>query len=359
MTFVNRRKFLKTAAAAASALPLFGRSAFADEPLKAGFIFLGPVGDYGWTWAHNKGRKAMVDHFGGKVVADYVENVNEDASATPVIKDLAAQGHKLIFTTSFGYMDQTLEVAKDFPTANFEHCTGYKKAKNVGVYNNRFHEGRAVLGTIAGMMTKTNTIGYLGSFKVPEVVLGVNAFTLAAQAVNPNVKVKLLMIDSWFDPAKESAAADTLANLGCDVITTHTDSPAALQVCEKKKLFGFGQGADMSKFAPHAHLTAIEDIWGPYYITRAQAMLDGKWESDDAWWGMKEGAVKMSPYNKVLPENVRQAADKIVAGYMDGSYDVFTGPISDQSGKQMVEKGQPMPLDKLATIDWYVKGVQS
>ena len=206
MQILNRRNFIKTAAAA-SALPLVGRAAFADEPLKVGYIYLGPVGDFGWTWAHEKGRKAMVDHFKGKVVADYVENVNEDASATPVIKDLAAQGHKLIFTTSFGYMDQTLEVAKAYPDAKFEHCTGYKHADNVATYNNRFHEGRAVLGTIAGMMSKSGTIGYLGSFKVPEVVMGVNSFALAAQAVNPNIKVKLVMIDSWFDPAKEARFA--------------------------------------------------------------------------------------------------------------------------------------------------------
>jgi len=358
MAILTRRNFVKSAAAA-SALPLLGRAAFADEPLKVGYIYLGPVGDFGWTWAHEKGRKAMVEHFKGKVVADYVENVNEDASATPVIKDLAAQGHKLIFTTSFGYMDQTLEVAKDFPDAKFEHCTGYKHGANVGTYNNRFHEGRAALGTIAGMMSKTGVIGYLGSFKVPEVVLGVNSFTLAAQAINPKIVVKLVMIDSWFDPAKESAAAETLANLGCDVITTHTDSPAALQVCEKKKIYGFGQGADMSKFAPHAHLTAIEDIWGPYYISRAQAMLDGKWESDDAWWGIKEGAVTLSPYNKALPANVAAASDKIVSGYKDGSYDVFTGPIADQSGAEKVKKGDRMSLKDLATIDWYVKGVQS
>jgi len=358
MTILTRRNFIKTAAAA-STLPLMGRAAFADEPLKVGYIYLGPVGDFGWTWAHEKGRKAMVDHFGGKVVADYVENVAEDQSATPVIKDLAAQGHKLIFTTSFGYMDQTLEVAKAYPDAKFEHCTGYKKADNVGVYNNRFHEGRAVQGTIAGHMSKTGVIGYLGSFKVPEVVMGVNSFALSAQAVNPKIKVKLVMIDSWFDPAKEAAAAETLANLGCDVIATHTDSPAALQVCEKKKIYGFGQGADMSRFAPHAHLTAIEDIWGPYYISRAQAMLDGKWASDDAWWGMKEGAVVMAPYNKSLPAPVVAAAKKIVDGYMTGTYDVFTGPIADQAGADKVAKGEKMPLDKLAGIDWYVKGVES
>jgi basic membrane protein A len=358
MTILTRRHFVKTAAVA-SAATMLGRSAFADEPLKVGYIYLGPVGDFGWTWAHEKARKAMVAAMGGKVTADYVENVAEDASATPVIKDLAAQGHKLIFTTSFGYMDQTLEVAKAYPDIKFEHCTGYKSAPNVATYNNRFHEGRAVLGTIAGMVSKTGTIGYIGSFKVPEVVMGVNSFTLAAQAVNPNIKVKLLMSDSWFDPAKEAAAAETLANLGCDVITAHTDSAAPLQVCEKKKIFGFGQGADMSRFAPHAHLTAIEDIWAPYYITRAKAMLDGTWKTGDSWWGMKEGAVVMSPYNKSLPANVVAAAEKIVAGYKDGTYDVFTGPIADQSGAEKVKKGDKIPLATLAGLDWYVKGVQS
>jgi simple sugar transport system substrate-binding protein len=358
MYVLTRRNFVKSASAA-SAASLLGSGAFADEPLKVGFVYLGPIGDFGWTWAHEKGRKAMLAALGGKVTADYVENVPEDASATPVIKDLAAQGHKLIFTTTFGYMDQTMTVAADYPNTMFEHCTGYKHAKNVGTYNSRFHEGRAVEGTIAGMMSKTGTIGYLGSFKVPEVVLGVNAFALAAQAVNPNIKVKLVLIDSWFDPSKEAAATETLTNLGCDVVAPHTDSPAVLQVLEKKKLYGFGNAADMSRFAPHAQLTAIENIWGPYYISRAKAMLDGKWEADDAWWGIKEGAVVISPYNKAMPENVRAAADKIIAGYKDGSYDVFTGPISDQTGKERVAKGEKLTLKDLATIDWFVKGVQS
>ena len=358
MYVLTRRNFVKSAAAT-SAASLLGSRAFAEEPLKVGFVYLGPIGDFGWTWAHEKGRKAMLAALGGKVTADYVENVPEDASATPVIKDLAAQGHKLIFTTTFGYMDQTMTVAADYPNTMFEHCTGYKHAKNVGTYNSRFHEGRAVEGTIAGMMSKTGTIGYLGSFKVPEVVLGVNAFALAAQAVNPNIKVKLVLIDSWFDPSKEAAATETLTNLGCDVVAPHTDSPAVLQVLEKKKLYGFGNAADMSRFAPHAQLTAIENIWGPYYISRAQAILDGKWEADDAWWGIKEGAVVMAPYNKALPANVVAASDKVINGYKDGSHDVFTGPISDQTGKERVAKGEKLTLKDLATIDWFVKGVQS
>jgi simple sugar transport system substrate-binding protein len=358
MKVLTRRNFVKSASAV-SAASLLRRRAFADEPLKIGFVYLGPIGDFGWTWAHEKGRKAMLAALGDKATADYVENVPEDSSATPVIKDLAAQGHKLIFTTTFGYMDQTMAVAADYPGIMFEHCTGYKHAKNVGTYNSRFHEGRAVEGTMAGMLSKTGTIGYLGSFKVPEVVMGVNAFALAAQAVNPDIKVKLVLIDSWFDPAKEAAATETLTNIGCDIVTAHTDSPAVLQVLERKKLYGFGNAADMSRFGPHAQLTAIEDIWGPYYISRAKAMLDGKWEPDDAWWGIKEGAVVMSPYNKAVPANVRAAADKIIAGYKDGSYDVFTGPISDQSGAEKVKKGERMALKDLAVIDWYVKGVQS
>jgi len=358
MTIINRRNLIKSAGAAALSAPFINRVALGDEPLKVGFIYLGPVGDYGWTWAHEKGRKEMVAALGGKVTADYVENVNEDQSATPVIRDLAKNGHKLIFTTSFGYMDQTLAVAKEFPDVKFEHCTGFKRADNVATYNNRFHQARAAMGTIAGMMSKTGVIGYLGSFKVPEVVMGVNAFAKAAQAVNPNIKVKLVMIDSWFDPAKESAAAETLANLGCDFITTHTDSPAALQVCEKKKIYGFGQGADMSRFAPHAHLTAILDIWSPYYISRAKAMLDGTWKSGDSWWGVKEGSVKIGPYNKSLPDNVKAASDKIMAGWGDGSYEVFTGPMVDQSGKERLAAGKRMEDKDLAVIDWYVKGVE-
>ena len=359
MSSVTRRNFMKAAALGLAATPPLGRAAFAAEPLKVGLVYLGPIGDYGWTWAHEKGRKAMVDALKGQVVADYVENVKEDASATPIIKDLAQQGHKLIFATTFGYMDQTVEAAKQFPDVKFEHCTGYKHLPNLGTYNTRFHQGRAVEGAVAGMMTKSNTIGYLGSYKVPEVVLGVNAFTLAAQAVNPKVTTRLIMIDSWFDPAKEAAAVQTLANLGCDVVVQHTDSPAGLQAAEARKIWCFGNAADMSRFAPKMQLTAIENIWGPYYISRARAALDGTWQSDDAWWGLKEGALVMAPYNAAMPDNVRSAADKMIAGWKDGSYDVFTGPISDQSGKERVAAGQRMEDKDLAVLDWYVKGVQS
>jgi basic membrane protein A and related proteins len=358
MARFTRRDFVRASAAAAT-LPLLGSQAMAADKLKIGFIYLGVIGDSGWTWAHNKGREAVEAALGDKVETVYTENVAEDASAEGAIRDLCNAGCKLIFTTSFGYMDQTIKVAGEFPDVKFEHCTGYKRADNVATYNSKFHEGRAVLGTIAGMMSKSGTLGYLGSYKVPEVVLGVNSFTLSAQAKNPAAKVKLVMIDSWYDPPKEASATDTLINLGCDVITTHTDSPAALQVMEQKGVFGFGQGADMSKFAPTAHLTAIEDIWGPYYIARAQAMLDGSWKSMDTWDGFKEGTVVISPYNKSVPADVVAEADKVQAGYKAGTFNIFTGPISDQDGKEKVKAGEVMADADLAVIDWFVKGVES
>ncbi len=359
MANVSRRTLMKGVGAAATLSMIGTTPARAEDKVKVGFVFLGPIGDYGWTWAHNKGREAVDAALGDKVETVYVENVAEDASAIPVIRDLAQQGCKLIFTTSYGYMDQTIEVAKEFPDVKFEHCTGFKRADNVSTYNSRFHEGRAVLGTIAGKMTKSATLGYLGSFKVPEVVLGVNSFALSAQRQNPDVKVKVVMIDSWFDPPKEAAATDTLINLGCDLVTTHTDSPAALQILEQKGLYGFGQGADMSSFAPKAHLTAIEDIWGPYYVLRVQAILDGTWASADTWDGMVDGTVVISPYSADVPADVVAAADEVKNGYIAGTFDIFTGPIYDQDGNLKVKEGEVMSLADLAVIDWFVKGVES
>ncbi len=358
MTNISRRTLMKGAGAIATA-SLMGKPALAEDKIKIGFIFLGPIGDYGWTWAHNKGREAVDAALGDKVETVYVENVAEDASAIPVIRDLAQQGCKLIFTCSFGYMDQTLEVAKEFPDVKFEHCTGFKRADNVSTYNSKFHEGRAVLGTIAGKMSKTGVLGYLGSFKIPEVVLGVNSFALSAQRQNPAAVVKVVMIDSWFDPPKEAAATETLVNLGCDFVTTHTDSPAPLQILEQKGLYGFGQGADMSTFAPNAHLAAIEDIWGPYYIMRTQAILDGTWTSTDTWESMKDGTVVISPYSAAVTPEAAAEADKIQAGYKDGTFSIFTGPIYDQDGNLKVAEGVAMTDAELATMDWFVKGVES
>ena len=358
MPHISRRTLIKGAGAAAT-LSLISTKALAADKIKVGFIFLGPIGDYGWTWAHNKGRMAIDAALGDKVETIYTENVAEDASAVGAIRDLCNAGCKLIFTTSYGYMDQTVQVAGEFPDVKFEHCTGFKRADNVSTYNSKFHEGRAVLGTIAGKMSKSGTLGYLGSYKVPEVVLGVNAFILAAQKQNPAATLKLVLIDSWFDPPKEAAATETLINLGCDIVTTHTDSPGPLQILEQKGLYGFGQGADMSQFAPTAHLTAIEDIWGPYYVARAQAVVDGKWASGDTWDGFKEGTVVIAPYNKSVPADVVALADGVQAGYKDGSYNIFTGPIYAQDGTLKVKDGEVMALGDMAVMDWFVKGVDS
>jgi simple sugar transport system substrate-binding protein len=357
MTKISRRTLMKGAGVAA--LSTLAKPALAADKVKIGFVFLGPIGDYGWTWAHNKGREQVESELGDQIETIYVENVAEDASAIPVMRDLAQQGCKLIFTTSFGYMDQTIQVAGEFPDVKFEHCTGYKRADNVATYNSKFHEGRAVLGTIAGKISKEGVLGYLGSYKVPEVVLGVNSFCLAAQKQNPKATVKLVMIDSWFDPPKEAAATETLINLGCDVVTTHTDSPGPLQILEQKGLHGFGQGANMSSFAPNAHLTAIEDIWGPYYVERAKALLDGSWKSADTWDGFKEGTVVISPYSKDVPADVAKLADDVQAGYKAGTYNIFTGPIYDQDGTLRVKEGEVMADADLAVIDWFVKGVES
>ena len=358
MTKLTRRNCVK-ATGATAALPLLGSRALAQEKMKVGFVFLGPIGDYGWTWAHNKGREMIESELGDQVETIYVENVAEDASAIPVMRDLVHQGCKLIFTTSFGYMDQTLQVASEFPDVKFEHCTGFKRSENVTTYNSKFHEGRAVLGTIAGALSKSGTLGYLGSYKVPEVVLGVNAFTLAAQKQNPDAVCKLVMIDSWFDPPKEAAATDTLINIGCDIVTTHTDSPGPLQILEQRGLYGFGQGADMSQFAPNAHLTAIEDIWGPYYVERTREVLAQTWESSDTWWGFKEGSVEIAPYSDTVPADLREVADAIQDGYRNGTYNIFTGPIYDQDGTLRVAEGEIMPDSDLAVIDWFVQGVES
>ena len=301
----------------------------------------------------------MQKHFGDKVKTTYVENVSEGPDAERVIRRLAKDGNDIIFTTSFGFMNPTLKVAKRFPKVKFEHATGYKTAPNMANYNARFYEGRAVCGTIAGHMSKTASAGYIASFPIPEVVMGINAFTLAAQKVNPDFKTKVLWVSSWYDPAKEADAAKALFDQGADIIAQHTDSPAALQAAEQRGLSAFGQGWDMSSFAPHAHLTAIQDNWAPYYIDRVQKVMDGKWKTSSTWWGMKEGVVKITPFNKRIPAKVQEAARAVEAGIIDNTGHPFTGPIFDQSGKQRVAAGQVVPDGELLSMKWYVKGVQS
>ena len=355
---INRRSLLRTGAAAA-VLPLVAGRAFAQEPLKVAFVYVGPVGDFGYTYAHDQGRQEAQTHFGDKVQTTYVENVAEGPDAERVIRNLAEDGNKLIFTCSFGFMNPTIRVAQRFPDVKFEHCSGYQRADNVATYNARFYEGRAVTGTIAGHMSKSGIAGYIASFPIPEVVSGINGFTLAARRVNPAFQTKVVWVSSWYDPAKEADAAKALFDQGADVIAQHTDSPAALQAAEQRGLWAFGQAWDMSSFAPGAHLTAIQNHWGTYYIERIQETLDGTWASSDSWWGFKEGMLQMSPFNGAIPEEVVAAANVTQAGIVDASAPVFAGPIVNQAGEEKAAAGAALDDGAILSMDWYVEGVQA
>jgi simple sugar transport system substrate-binding protein len=355
---LNRRTILK-AGAAAAALPLLGTKAFAQtEPLKVGFMLIGTINDNGWNYGHNQGRLHLEEQLGDAVETTYVENVPEGPDSERVLRELAQSGHKLIFATSFGYGDYVLKVAQQFPDVRFEHCTGYQRADNVATYNARFHEGRAVCGTIAGMMSKTGKAGYIGSFPIPEVVMGINAFTLAARKINPEFTMTPVYISTWNDPAKEADAARAMADQGIDIITQHTDGPAALQVAEERGLVGgFGQGADMSAFAPNAQLTSIIDNWGPHYVESAQAVIDGTWQSGDRWPGIKEGEVQIGPYGPKVPEDVKAAAEKVKQDIVEGTTTMWTGPIKDNTGAVRIAEGETMTDEQMLMIDWYVEGV--
>jgi simple sugar transport system substrate-binding protein len=358
MTHISRRTLLRAGGAAAT-LPLLGARAFAQtDPLKVGFVYVGPIGDLGWSYAHEQGRQAAIAEFGDAIETTIVESVAEGPDAERVIRNLADDGNGLIFTTSFGYMNPTLKVAQRFRDVKFEHATGYQTAPNVAVYNARFYEVRAVCGTIAGKMSKTGVAGYIASFPIPEVVMGINAFTLAARKVNPDFKTSVVWVSSWYDPAKEADAAKALFDQGADVIAQHTDSPAALQAAEQRGLYAFGQAWNMSSIAPTAQLTAIENHWGVYYVDRIRKVLDGTWESANTWWGFKEGILQMSPFNAAIPEDVVAAANTTQAGIVDGSAPVFAGPIKDRDGAERAAAGSTIDDEGLWKMDWYVEGVQ-
>jgi len=298
----------------------------ANAKTKVGFVYVGPIGDHGWSYQHNQGRLAVEKAL--DIKTSYVESVKEGADAERVIRQMAADGNDVIFTTSFGYMNPTNKVAKKFPKVKFEHATGYKRAENVSTYSARFYEGRAILGTIAGKMTKSNIIGYVASFPIPEVIRGINAMAIAARKVNPEIKIKVVWVNTWFDPGKEGDAAKALIDQGADIITQHTDSPAPLQVAEKRGVYGFGQASDMKSFAPKAQLTSIIDNWDAYYIERVKAVMDGTWESKDVWDGIKPGMVEMAPYGDAVPQDVRD------------------------------KEGEVIPDGDLAKMNWYVEGVE-
>ncbi len=346
---------IRKLALAAAAIAMAATAQAAD--LKVGFVYVGPVGDFGWSYQHDQGRQAIEKEFGDRVETTFVESVPEGPDAERVIRQLAASGHGLIFTTSFGYMDPTLKVAKMFPDVKFEHATGYKRADNVSTYSARFYEGRAVIGTIAGMMTKTNKIGYVASVPIPEVVQGINAATLAARAVNPDVTTQVIWVNSWYDPGKEADAAKALIANGADIIMQHTDSPAPMQAAENAGVKAFGQASDMIQFAPNAQLTAIMDNWAPYYIERTRAVLDGTWASSDSWGGIAVGEVEMAPYTN-LPDDVKAAAEKMAADIASGAHHPFAGPIKDRDGTERIAAGAVADDGAILSMDWFVEGVE-
>ena len=308
----------------------------AGEVDNVGFVYVGPIGDHGWTYRHDIGRKAVEAELG--VATTFVESVSEGADAERVIRKLASSGSDVIFTTSFGYMNPTVKVAKQFPQVKFEHATGYKRADNVSTYSGRFYEGRAVIGTIAGHMSKSGQVGYIASFPIPEVVRGINAFTLAMRKVNPAATVKVVWVNSWYDPGREGDAAKALIDEGVDIITQHTDSPAPLQVAEQRGVYAFGQASDMRAFAPSAQLTAIIDNWDSYYVDRVRAAMDDTWQSVDVWDGLAAGMVEMAPYGDAVPANVRAAADAVADGIKAGTLHPFAGPFNQA---KMVRRRSP------------------
>ena len=353
-----RRQFnrLIGAGAVASALPVLISPARGADPLKVGFLYLGPVGDFGWTYQHDIARKAAIEHFGDKIKTTYVENVAEGPDSEKVLNDLANQGHKLIFATSFGYMNYVLNSAKRHPAVFYEHATGYKRAVNVSTYNIRFYQGRYVQGIVAGKLSKAGLAGYVGSVPVPEVVQGINAFMLGMQTVNPKARLKFVLINSWYDPPKEGDAAKALIDQGCDIITQHTDSPAPLQAAASRGVKAFGQSTDMAKFATGSQLSASTDVWGPYYIKRIGDVLDGTWKSTDTWGGFESGMLAMSPFTN-MPEDVAALATSTVEDIKSGKNKVFVGPISDQSGTVKVPAGTTMDDAALSSMQWLVQGV--
>nr|MDQ6881682.1 BMP family ABC transporter substrate-binding protein [Pseudomonadota bacterium] len=329
-------------------------------PLKIAFAYVGPVGDGGWTFAHDNGRKAIEKEFGDKVVTSFVEKVPESADAERVMRDLATQGNKMIFGTTFGYMEPMLKVAPDFKDVKFEHATGYKSAENLRAYDSRTYEGAYMAGVIAGKMTKTNTLGVVGSVPIPEVIRNIDSFTMGAQSVNPKVKTRVVWVGDWFNPPKETEAATSLINGGADVLMQNTDSSAVLQTAEKMGKRAFGWDSDMTAYGPKAHLGSAVINWAPYYTQAVRDALDGKWKTSATkiWWGVKEGSIDMVSIAADVPDETKKKIDEIKAGLKDGSFSIWKGPITDNTGKVVVAKDAVADDAFLGGINFFVKGVE-
>ncbi len=328
------------------------------EPLKVAFAYVGPVGDAGWTFAHDNARKAVEAEFGDKVVTTFVENVPESADAERVIRDLVGQGNKLVFGTTFGYMEPMLKVAAESADVKFEHATGYKTAANLRTYDSRTYEGAYMAGVVAGSMTKSNVLGVVGSIPIPEVIRNINAFTLGAQSVNAKIKTKVVWVNKWFDPPKEGEGAQSLINGGADVLFQNTDSSAVLQKAEEKGKFAFGWDSDMSKFGPNAHLASAVINWAPYYKKAVKEALEGSWSTGSSWWGVKEGAIDLVSVSDKVPAEVKGKVDQVKASLKDGSFVIWKGPIVGQDGKEVLKAGDVADDKFLGGINFYVKGVE-
>ncbi|CAM8622408.1 Med Uncharacterized ABC-type transport system, periplasmic component/surface lipoprotein [Comamonadaceae bacterium] len=329
------------------------------EPLKIAFAYVGPVGDGGWTFAHDNGRKALEKEFGDKIVTSFVENVPESADAERVIREMATSGNKLIFGTTFGYMEPMLKVAPEFKDVKFEHATGYKQADNMRTYDSRTYEGAYMAGVIAGKMTKSNTLGVVASIPIPEVIRNINSFTLGAQSSNPKVKTKVVWVNGWFDPPKETEAATSLINGGADVLFQNTDSPAVLKTAEAKGKRAFGWDSDMTAYGPKAHLASAIINWGPYYIKATKDALEGTWTGNSAvWWGVKEGAIDIVSVAEDVPADTKAKVEEIKKGLADGTFAIWKGPLKDNTGKDVLKEGETADDKFLSGVNFYVKGVE-
>ncbi len=346
------------AAPAPAPAPVASAPAPKPEPLKIAFAYVGPVGDGGWSFAHDNGRKVIEKEFGDKVVTSFVESVPESADAERVLRDLAGQGNKLIFGTTFGYMESIQKIAPDFKDVKFEHATGYKTADNVRTYDSRTYEGAYMAGVIAGAMTKTNTLGVVGSVPIPEVIRNINSFTLGAQSVNPKVKTKVVWVNEWFSPPKETEAATSLINGGADVLFQNTDSPAVLKTAQEKGKRAFGWDSDMTAYGPKAHLASAVINWGPYYIKATKDALEGQWATGQSWWGVKEGAIDIVSIADDVPADTKAKVEAVKKGLADGSFQIWKGPIVGQDGKEVVAKDAVADDKFLSGVNFYVKGVE-
>ena len=377
MTDLHKRTLLKVAAltAVASAAlvgcgkkeepapapapaPVASAPAPKPAPLKIAFAYVGPVGDGGWTFAHDNGRKALEKEFGDKIVTSFVESVPESADAERVIRDMASQGNKLIFGTTFGYMEPMLKVAADTKDVKFEHATGYKTAENMRTYDSRTYEGAYMAGVIAGKMTKTGTLGVVASVPIPEVIRNINSFTLGAQSSNPKIKTKVVWVNEWFNPPKETEAATSLINGGADVLFQNTDSPAVLKTAQDKGKRAFGWDSDMTAYGPKAHLASSIINWGPYYIKATKDALEGKWATGSSWWGVKEGAIDIVSIAEDVPAETKAKVEAVKAGLKDGSFVIWKGPIVDNTGKEQLAKDAVADDKFLGGLGFYVKGVE-